>query len=39
MAKMITFRLLAVLSIAFIVGSGAWLFFWCYAKAKKNKMF
>jgi len=39
MAKMITFWVLAVFTIAFLVGGGAWLFFWCYAKAKKNKMF
>jgi hypothetical protein len=39
MAKMIVFWILTLLSIAFLVGGGIWLFFWAYAKAKKNKMF
>ena len=39
MGKMIIFWILTMLSIVILVGGGVWLFFWAYAKAKKNKMF
>jgi flagellar basal body-associated protein FliL len=39
MGKIVLFWILGVLTIFLFVGGGAWLFFWSYAKAKKNKMF
>ena len=38
MGKMIVFWILTLLSIVVLVGGGAWLFFWVYEKAKKNKI-
>jgi hypothetical protein len=38
MGKIFLFWLLAIFTIAFLAGGGLWLFFWAYAKAKKNKL-
>jgi hypothetical protein len=38
MGKIVLFWILGVLTIALIVGGGAWLFFWVFEKPKKNKM-
>lgn len=39
MGKVFGFWLIIFLTALLFIGGGAWLFFWIYGKAKKNKMF
>lgn len=38
MTKVIIFWLMGLLTVAFVIGGGTWLFFFILAKLKKNKI-